>query len=187
MTTQPLRSVYQIRVTLQYIQPTVWRRFRVVSTVNLADFHIALQIVMGWSNSHLHQFLMNARCYGMPEEEFPDNTLDEKQFRLEQLLKAEKDYLNYSYDFGDGWEHHVMLEKILPFDQKTSSTHCLEGERACPPEDVGGPPGYEMFLEAIGDASQPEYHEMLEWAGGEFDAGFFDLEAVNKVLKIQFR
>ncbi|GMQ87552.1 MAG: plasmid pRiA4b ORF-3 family protein [Gammaproteobacteria bacterium] len=187
MTAQSLRSIYQIKVTLQHIQPQVWRRFRVVSTTNLADLHIALQIIMGWSNSHLHQFVKGDCCYGIPDEEFPDNTLDEKNFRLDQLLKAEMDCLNYSYDFGDGWEHQVMLEKVLSFDQKTSSTHCLEGEWSCPPEDVGGPPGYVMFLEAISDASHPEHKEMLEWAGGEFDMEFFDLKVVNEALEKQFR
>ena len=183
MTTRALRSIYQFKVTLHYVQPTIWRRFQIASTDTMEDLHIVLQIVMGWTDSHLHEFSKSKERYGVPDEEFPSDIHDEINFRLEQVLKKEKDKLSYVYDFGDGWEHEVLLEKILPFDTTAVLPLCLEGERACPMEDVGGPPGYEMFLEAITDSSHPEHDELLEWSGGDFDPEHFDLAQTNDLLR----
>ena len=183
MTAKPLRSIYQLKVTLNYSSPPIWRRFQIASTDTLEDVHIALQIVMGWTNSHLHQFMKDRVCYGMPDEDFPSDMLDELDYRLDQILKKEKDTLIYEYDFGDGWVHDVVLEKILPFKTDVELPVCLEGNRACPPEDIGGVPGYEMFLEAIADPSHPEHEDMLEWIGGEFDPERFDLAEVNNLLR----
>ena len=183
MSAKPLRLIYQLKVTLQYSQPPIWRRLQVVSSDNLEDVHIALQIVMGWTDSHLHQFIKDRICYGIPDEDFPSDMLDEIDYRLEQLLKEEKDRLIYEYDFGDGWTHEIVLEKILPFKTDISLPVCLEGSRACPPEDVGGVPGYEMFLQAIGDPSHPEHEDMLDWNDGGFDPEKFDLDKVNELLR----
>jgi len=183
MTTRTLRSIYQLKVTLKYAQPPIWRRLHILSTDTLEDLHIALQIVMGWTDSHLHEFSKGRERYGVPDKEFPSDIHDEVEFRLDQMLTKEKDKLNYIYDFGDGWEHEVLLEKILPFDTAAVLPLCLEGERACPMEDVGGPPGYEMFLEAISDPSHPEYDELLEWSGGNFDPEHFDLALTNDLLR----
>ena len=107
---------------------------------------------------------------------------DESKFRLSQLLRLEKEKLLYNYDYGDGWEHEVLLEKILPFEHDMTLPLCIKGKRACPPEDIGGIPGYAMFLEAINDPSHPEHEEMREWVGGDFDAEHFDIDEVNKML-----
>jgi len=144
---------------------------------------MALQVVMGWTQSHLHEFAHGRDRYGIPDEDFPSDTKDEADYRLDQILKLEKDKLHYVYDFGDGWEHEVMLEKILPFETSAVLPVCLKGNRACPPEDVGGIPGYEMFLETISDPSHPEYNDMLEWIGGNFDSEHFDLAQVNDLLR----
>ncbi len=183
MTAQHLRSIYQLKVTLKYSSPPIWRRLQIASTDSLEDVHIALQIVMGWTNNHLHQFVKDRVCYGIPDEDFPSDMLDETDYRLDQLLKKEKDTLMYEYDFGDGWMHDVVLEKILPFKTDIKLPVCLKGSRACPPEDVGGVPGYEMFLEAIADPSHPEHEDMLEWIGGDFDPGQFNLAEVNDLLR----
>jgi len=183
MTAKPLRSIYQLKVTLKYSSPPVWRRLQIASTETLEDVHIALQIVMGWTNSHLHQFVKDRVCYGMPDEDFPSDMLDELDYRLDQVLKKEKDTLIYEYDFGDGWLHDVVLEKILPFKTDVKLPVCLKGSRACPPEDIGGVPGYEMFLQAIADPSHPEYEDMLEWIGGDFDPEQFNLLEVNNLLR----
>ncbi len=186
MTAKPLRSIYQLKVTLKYSSSPIWRRLQVASTDSLEDVHIALQIVMGWTNSHLHQFVKDRVCYGIPDEDFPSDMLDETDYRLDQLLKKEKDALIYEYDFGDGWMHDVVLEKILPFKTDVKLPVCLKGSRACPPEDVGGVPGYEMFLEAIANPSHPEYEDMLEWIGGGFDPEDFELAEVNDLLREYF-
>lgn len=183
MTTRIFRSIYQLKITLKGVQPPIWRRLLIASTDTLEDVHIAIQIVMGWTNSHLHEFAKGRDRYGIPDEEFSSDVRDETDCRLDQIFKKEKDKLNYVYDFGDGWEHEVALEKILPFKPDSVLPVCLKGSRACPPEDVGGIPGYEMFLEAISDPSHPEYEEMLEWIGGDFDTEHFDLAQTNDLLR----
>lgn len=182
-TAKSLRSIYQFKVTLNGIRPPVWRRFVIASTENLADLHLVLQIVMGWTDSHLHEFAKGSERYGVPDEDFPSDIHDESKFRIDQVLKQEKDKLRYTYDFGDDWDHEVVLEKILPFDTQTKLPVCLNGSRACPPEDIGGPPGYEMLLEAIADPNHPEHADVLEWLDEPFDPGHFDLAAVNDLLQ----
>jgi len=183
MTARPLRSVYQIKVTLRYARPPIWRRFLVASTVTLRELHVILQIVMGWDNSHLHDFTLGHDRYGELNEEFFDEMKDESRFRLDQLLKSEKSKLVYNYDYGDGWEHDVLLEKILPFRHDMMLPHCIKGKRACPPEDIGGIPGYVMFLEAIDDPSHPEYEDMIDWIGEGFDAEHLDIDEINTMLQ----
>ncbi len=182
-----LRSIYQLKITLKDVRPPIWRRLLVASTTKLGDIHLMLQIVMGWSDSHLHEFIQGQDRYGMPDEAFPSDTKDEARYRLDQLLKTEKDKLIYIYDFGDSWEHEVVLEKILPYETDAVLPLCLKGSRACPPEDIGGIWGYAMFLEAISDPAHPEHASMLEWAAedinGPFDPGYFDLAEVNKQLR----
>lgn len=183
MTAQALRSTYQVKVTLKGIRPAVWRRFELSSVTNLEDFHIALQITMGWENAHLYEFIQDRSRYGIPDDEGMLNVKNVSDFRLNQLLVNEKDSLLYFYDYGDSWEHEVVLEKILPFKTGKQLPICKEGSRACPPEDVGGPPGYYYFLEAISDPSRSEYHEQLAWVGGEYNAEEFNLDKVNALLR----
>lgn len=186
MKAQPLRSVYQLKVTLKGARPPIWRRLLIASTDNLEDAHIALQIAMGWTNSHLHEFVCGHDHYGVPDEDFPSNLHDEMDYRLDRVLIKEKDKMNYMYDFGDGWEHEVVLEKILPFDPGAVLPVCLKGRRACPPEDIGGIHGYRAFLETISDPSHPEHEDMLEWIGGDFDPEHFDLAETNDLLQEYF-
>lgn len=190
VTAKPLRSIYQLKVTLKGIRPPIWRRFLIASTASLEDVHIVLQIVMGWTDSHMHEFAKGDERYGVAHAEFPSASHDEANYRLDQVLKKEKEKLIYTYDFGDNWEHEVVLEKILPFETGTVLPICLQGERACPPEDVGGIGGYMMFLEAILNAVHPEHDSMLEWIKGDsdgtFDSEHFDLAEVNELLRRQF-
>ena len=187
MSASPLRSIYQIKVTLQDVSLPIWRRVQIDSTSSLEDCHSALQIAMGWENNHLHEFVKDGVRYGVPDEEFSNNTEDEQDFRLQQLLKVEKDSLIYLYDFGDGWEHVVELEKILPFSIETKLPECIDGSRMGPPEDVGGPPGYEMFVEAIADKSHPNHAEIIEWIGEDFDVDFFNVVEINEMFDEYFK
>lgn len=184
--TTPLRSVYQIKILLKGSKPPIWRRFLVENNISLADLHLVLQIVMGWSNSHLHQYIANGQLYGIDDPEFDfgfTEILDENKYRLKQLLKKEKDKILYEYDFGDGWEHDLILEKILPFDPKTTLPRCIKATGACPPEDVGGIWGYYDFLDAIQDPNHPEHDDFLQWIGeDEFDPKAYDLKETNKLL-----
>ena len=183
-----LRKIYQLKVSLTGSKPPIWRRILVQDSVSLDRFHDILQIVMGWENAHLHQFIANRQFYGVvdPEFDFPEMH-DERKFRLRDLLRKDKESIVYEYDFGDSWRHEITLEKIIPYDPSISVPACVEAEGACPPEDIGGIWGYYSFLEAINDPSHPEHDEFKEWMGGDFDPSEYDLEGVNEVLEEYFR
>ncbi|PTQ88792.1 plasmid pRiA4b ORF-3 family protein [Nitrosomonas ureae] len=187
MEAKSLRSIYQLKITLKGMRPPIWRRILMASTTKLDDVHLIFQIVMGWTNSHMHEFIQGRDRYVEPDEEFSSDAKDEAQYRLDQLLEKEKEKLIYIYDFGDGWEHEVVLEKILPFKTSADLPICVKGCRACPPEDIGGIGGYMMFLEAISDPTHPEHEDMLEWIAGDiegpFDPEAFDLAEVNQLLQ----
>jgi len=177
------RTTYQLKITLKGAKPPIWRRFLIESSVTLPRLHDAIQIVMGWTNSHLHQFIADGAYFGVPDPDFGlDEVLDEKKYKLNQLLTAEKDSISYEYDFGDDWTHKITLEKILPFDPKAQLPFCVKAKGACPPEDVGGIWGYYGFLDALNDPEHSEHEEYLEWIGGGFDPTAFDIEEVNKLL-----
>ena len=177
--------VYQIKVTLKGSQPPIWRRILVPANFTLYQLHSVLQTVMGWYNSHLHQFIVNKEFYGDPaDDEFGDlGTHDETKFKLSKLIARIPFRFTYEYDFGDSWEHTLAIEKMLPAEKGVHYPVCLAGKRACPPEDVGGVWGYESFLKAIQDPQDPEHAEYLEWVGDEFDPEAFDLERINQFLQ----
>jgi Plasmid pRiA4b ORF-3-like protein len=177
-------SVHQLKVTLRDTKPPIWRRIQVTSDTTLAKLHEILQIVMGWTDSHLHQFVIDQEYYGVPLPDFGFEVKNEKRLKLGDIASGEKRKFAYEYDFGDGWQHEIVVEKILPVEAGKQYPICITGKRACPPEDIGGTGGYDDFVEAIKDPRHPQHEEMLEWAGGSFDAEAFDVEAVNRELKI---
>ncbi|WPL17160.1 Site-specific recombinase XerD [Thiorhodovibrio winogradskyi] len=180
------KSVYQLKVTLKGTKPPIWRRLLVPADLPLGKLHEVLQLVMGWENYHLHQFISGGRFFGMQDGEFSlDAEIeDENQFKIKDLLSAEKETLGYEYDFGDSWDHKIVLEKILPAEDGQQPPRCIKGMRACPPEDCGGIWGYQELLETLSDPKNPDYEEMLEWVGGEFDPELFDIGRVNKQLAL---
>ncbi len=178
--------VYQLKITLRDFRPPIWRRVLVPGHYTLADLHWVIQFAMGWTNSHLHHFQVGETYYSLPMRGTDWEELGEKDssnVRLDAIAPDAKMKFMYEYDFGDSWEHDVLVEKILPPDPKMKSPACLAGKGACPPEDVGGVWGYAEFLQAIKDPEHPEHDEYLEWVGDEFDPKAFDLEVVNKALK----
>jgi hypothetical protein len=182
MTTKQAKSIYQIKISLIGAKPPIWRTVLVPGDLRLAAFHDVIQVAMGWTDSHLHQFIANNVFYGIPDDEYGMEIEDESKYKLTQLLSKEKDTLIYEYDFGDSWEHKILLEKVLPFDTKTALPVCIKGKRACPPEDCGGIWGYEELLQTISDPKHPDHDDMLQWLGGEFDPEEFDLEEINEEL-----
>jgi hypothetical protein len=176
--------IYQLKITLLNIEPPIWRRMQVPSSIRLCCLHSTLQVVMGWTDSHLHQFEKDGKCWGVQEhDEFGElELIDENQTQLGNALKAEGDALIYVYDFGDNWRHEVILEKVIPVNNVVKTPICFGGERRCPPEDVGGVPGYEEFLEVIFDPSHEGHEQLVGWAGGPFQAEEYDVKAVNKIL-----
>jgi hypothetical protein len=174
-------SVYQLKVTLKTSKPPIWRRIQVNSDINLYRLHKILQVVMGWTDSHLHQFNVHGEYYGTPDPDF--EAKDEKRLKLYQAISGAGDRFVYEYDFGDSWEHVILVEKILQPEAGVRYPICLTGKRACPPEDCGGIWGYGDLLEAIQEPAHPEHEEMLEWLGGSFDPEEFDADMVNESLK----
>jgi len=136
-------EICQLKITLRYIRPPVWRRVQVLSDITLAKLHRIIQLAMGWYDSHLHQFIVGEKYYGVPSiDEFSELELkDERKARLSQVLWKSKQKMVYEYDFGDGWEHEILLEKVLQPDPGVRYPRCIGGARACPPEDCGGPGG----------------------------------------------
>jgi hypothetical protein len=183
--TQKSTLIYQIKVTLNDIRPPIWRRILVPENYSLFKLHNALQRVMGWDNYHLHHFIIDNEFYGDPaDDEYGDlGTRNEKNFKLNKIIYDSSFKFIYEYDFGDSWEHSLLVEKILPAEKGVHYPICIKGKRACPPEDVGGAWGYESFLEALRDPKNPEHDEYLEWVGGEFDPEAFDLEEINQALR----
>lgn len=181
-----ITSVYQLKIVLTDVRPQIVRRVLVPEDIRLDALHGVLQAAMGWTDSHLHSFAFGDREFTMPYEEGALEELrmeDERTMRLSGLITAPKDTFRYGYDFGDDWQHLVTLEKILPAVPNTDYPICLDGKRACPPEDCGGGWGYAGLLKVLRDPAHPEYKEMRAWVGRKFDAEHFDLEKTNKELR----
>ncbi|MBA3442179.1 MAG: plasmid pRiA4b ORF-3 family protein [Pyrinomonadaceae bacterium] len=179
-------SIYQMKITLRGSKPPIWRRVEVRSDTTLHNLHWIIQTAMGWTNSHLHQFIVGQQYYSQPDFGIDEHGVDvknERAIKLGQIASRAKAKFIYEYDFGDGWEHEVVVEKILTAEAGMHYPKCLTGKRACPPEDCGGVWGYAGFLEAIKDPEHPEHEDMLEWVGGSFDPEAFDIEEVNQELK----
>ena len=176
-------TVYQLKVTLIDSQPPIWRRVQVESGVTLDRLHHTLQVVMGWTDSHMHGFRVPQRAQSRARQRLlPIESAEEKATRLGDLLRRPKDWCIYDYDFGDGWEHQLLLEKALARSPSERYPTVLAGRGACPPEDVGGVPGYYHFLQVLNDPNHPEHEDMLEWAGGSFDPTAFNAYEINRTF-----
>ncbi|OQB92944.1 MAG: Plasmid pRiA4b ORF-3-like protein [Verrucomicrobia bacterium ADurb.Bin118] len=190
--TQPGGGVplYQLKITLKWSKPPIWRRVVVRADMTLDRLHDIIQIAMGWTDSHLHQFIagsgVSRTYYGRPNPEFADmgsEMLNEKRYSVADLAPTAKRKFIYEYDFGDGWEHDVVVEKILPPDPAFKHPMCLAGANACPPEDCGGIGGYYNLLKILRDPQHPDHADMKDWIGGDLNAEEFSVEGVNRIFK----
>lgn len=171
---------YRIKITLAGVKPPVWRRVVLPGTWHLGKVHDAVQRVMGWTDSHLHEFEAEGLSWGQPGQGWAmDEVRRETTARLHEVAPAVGAKLSYTYDFGDDWRHVLLVEELLA-PQATAA--CLGGRRACPPEDCGGPWGYGTLLEILADPQHPEHEERLEWLGGPFDPNAFDAADANEAL-----
>ncbi len=173
-------EIYQIKVTLVGSKPPIWRRIQVPASIKLSELHWILQQAMGWTDSHMHAFSVGGRSYGEADPEL--EMADEGRVTLNKVVKGEKVKFRYEYDFGDGWEHQLLVEKVLPADPDVHYPRCVTGKRRCPPEDCGGIWGYARLVEALHDPRHPEHEDMKEWFEGGLDPEEFDLERINRAL-----
>ena len=178
------RSRFELDVRLRGIEPAIWRRVEVDGAAALDEVHFALQVAMGWTNSHLHQFVIGDKRYGMANVDGAEELKleDERQYRLQDVVKS-GDSFEYEYDFGDGWEHDVRVEKVTTV-ARAVKPRCVAGARACPPEDCGGTGGYENLLEALADPKHDEHDEMVEWSNG-FESERFALPKGGRELRAE--
>jgi hypothetical protein len=178
----PGQSVFRLRIQLEVVRPEVWRRVLVPGAVRLSKLADMLCATMGWKNHHLHQFRTADALYGMHVEEWDDDEIDEKSVSVLNAFRDERRFF-FDYDFGDSWTHGVLVEDLSWGNHALKFAVCLDGQNACPPEDVGGVGGYEDFLEAISDPEHQEHERLLDWVGGSYDPTAFDLASVNAELQ----
>ena len=182
----PTGTLYQFKITLLDITPAIWRRIQ-VPDCTLADLHEYIQAAFGWENYHLHQFDIDGERYSQPApdgDDFGMEFKDETDVLLSKLIpkSGRPSRWIYEYDFGDDWRHEVQFEGFPPADPKAKYPLCLEGERACPPEDCGGSWGYADYLAALADPKHEQHDELLEWRG-PFDAEAFDVKKATKEMR----
>lgn len=176
--------VLQLHIELAETTPQIWRRVQVPASVTLRQLHAVVQAAMGWTNSHLHMFTRGGTRYGHAEPELM--LTDDTTTTLRDLAMGEGETLAYEYDFGDSWDHTIRIEKTLNADPDVRYPACVGGERTCPPEDCGGPWGYQELLATLADPEHEEHEHMRSWLGLEpghdFDPDRFDLDEANRRL-----
>jgi Plasmid pRiA4b ORF-3-like protein len=174
-------TLVHIKVTLNDIRPAIWRRLRVPDSMDLGELSMLIQAAMGWDGGHMHAFEIGGLQYGDPE--WLEDGENEDQMTIQKLMRDGISRFCYTYDFGDNWDHTVLIEKKAPPPGSPRAPACVGGARACPPEDCGGPPGYDGLITALAAPDKPSNRELLEWAGEDFDPEYFSQEAVNARLK----
>ena len=182
-----MSTVLQVKISLQGIEPPIWRRVQLSDSCSFWDLHCAITDAFGWLDYHIHQFTIQATGsdrkihFGIPDDEGFDDLeiLSGRDHRLSDYFTTGNPSCRYIYDFGDEWEHTVTLEEILPAAPNVDYPRCIAGERACPPEDVGGAWGYASFLKTISYKNAPDHEAMLEWCGGWFDPEWLDISLIQ--------
>lgn len=172
----------QLKITLEEMDVPVWRRLLVPGSVRLDKLHRIFQAAMGWDDVHLHDFRVGGRLFGTQIDDYPEDELSEKRVTVIGAL-GDVGWFTYQYDFGDSWQHEVRVEERHRFPTGLKFAVCLEGQGACPPEDCGGPPGYQRLLAALADPDDEEHEDTKRWVGGAFDPDDFDLALVNVRLQ----
>ncbi|MFA5702684.1 MAG: plasmid pRiA4b ORF-3 family protein [Advenella sp.] len=181
--TTPLEGKAMVlRIELRETNPAVYRVILVPSRITLPKLHVTILRAMGWDGGHLHEFIINDTHYGEIDPEFPfPDMKSQSRVRLDKALGVTHSF-DYIYDYGDVWWHNVEVIEFADFRGPLDSPWCLDGKRACPPEDVGGIPGYLDFIDVMADSKHPEHQQMMEWYGRPYNPEAFDLEEVNQRL-----
>jgi hypothetical protein len=177
--------IYEFRITLRGIEPPIYRIFRVSDRITFKKLHKIIQVVMGWQDYHLYEFKYGPIQIGIPDGEYfivDAYHWDASKTKLSSLKLERNDVLLYNYDFGDDWSHLLEVQISYYSEGGTFVPVCLEGENACPPEDVGGIGGFQHFLEVLADPDDEKYEHYRNWSGGNYDPQAFDIDEVNKKL-----
>jgi hypothetical protein len=173
-------AIARLKVTLDDVEPKVVRRIEVPIDIKLDRLHLTLQAALGWTNSHLYEIRARDVRWGFPDPDWPDGPLDARKARLVDALgDVGTKTLRYLYDFGDGWEHTIKIERVMDPEPDVAFPRLIEAVGRCPPEDVGGPWGYDEFIQALNDPDRERHDEMRQWAGEEFDPNFLDADALK--------
>jgi hypothetical protein len=182
-------KTYQLKITLSNTNPPVWRRIKIDGHATFEYLHDVIQRVMGWENGHLFEF-KNKNYNIIPdaqENDFIEDGIDIEEITIEEVLKGKGSKIKYIYDFGDHWEHQILVEEIEKDNGVLlHGVICLDGKRNCPPEDCGGPWGYVRMIEVTKDPKNPEHEEIMEWLGENFDPEHFDLAETNQQMVESF-
>jgi hypothetical protein len=180
------QQILRFHVELNGISPSIWREVEVPATYSFWDLHVAIQDAMGWLDYHLHAFRVDTGggksvSIGIPDLELFDDTeeLAGWEISVTDHFNEPGQTCQYEYDFGDGWDHTVQLVGIMMREKGRRYPRCIDGARACPPEDCGGIWGYHELLEVVADPTNEEHESMLEWLGGHYEPEFFDPKAVK--------
>lgn len=179
-------KIARIRIELEHIAPLIWRRVDVSLTTNLRALHEIIQAVMPWENYHLYQFAVGERVYGEPDPEdavWGRKIYQAKGMRLGTLVDRGITELLYTYDFGDDWRHRVIVEEVLDAKPGTDYPIFIDGERTAPPEDVGGPPGFMDFVEAMAKPRHPQRKDLVRWYGGPFNPVDFGADRIAENIR----
>ncbi|TPG53625.1 plasmid pRiA4b ORF-3 family protein [Roseomonas nepalensis] len=178
-------SIARLKVTLDEVKPAVVRRVEVPLTIRLDRLHLVLQAAMGWTNSHLYEIRAREVGWGIPDQDWGGGPLDARKARLSDVIEdTGAKTLRYLYDFGDGWEHTVKIERITDAVPGQTYPQLIDAVGRCPPEDVGGPWGYAEFLEAVANEQHENHAAMIEWAGRRFDPNIIHIDDHAKAIAV---
>jgi len=183
--------IARLKIELDDWQPTIWRRVEVPLTASLKALHDVIQAVMPFEDYHLFEFRAGGQRFAIPDPEWDslrDRTYSAKTTKLGTLIDRGVTEFSYTYDFGDDWRHTITIETTAAADPATDYPRYLDGARRAPPEDVGGIPGFELFLEAIADPNHEEHDELMRWYGAPFDPALIDEDAIRaRIAKLARR
>ncbi|MDB5152199.1 MAG: plasmid pRiA4b family protein [Mucilaginibacter sp.] len=182
-----MKEAIQIKISLDNTSPVIWREILVPKNYNFYKLHHCIQVAMGWTTSHLFEFIAEGYKIGILYESMDDydesNFIDSRNIKLMDLIQEPGETFKYEYDFGDGWEHTVSIEQFVTMENEQQLPICIGGELKCPPEDCGGYHGYYNFLSIMSNKHHPEYKETKMWFGGKYDSNEFNQDKVNKKMK----
>jgi hypothetical protein len=181
-----MKHLYQLKIEISGSNPKIWRSILVAEETTFSELHDIIQLSMGWGNEHLYEFTIgNTRIYdfeGDVDDGADPTSRDSMDTFLNETVSMVKPKFSYVYDFGDHWKHDIQLEKVFPQEKEKNHPVCLDGENACPPEDCGGIWRYQDMLQIISDKNHPEFEEITDWMGEDWDAAFFDIKETNDLL-----